>query len=225
MSRLQQLSLLFVPLGILAAVAVFIMDDDKPSVTQNQSESAAKSSTDKTLPDLPQVTLSQPLSMIPIQASAKLVQPQGVASKASQLSLWKLSQDDRRVQLDESIELNPHLLVDVDTNLALKLDKGKILEFELPGDKNIQVEITEERLESNGDYTMIGKVLNEGGNDYPVVLTQSDKGTYGSIATGTDTYTLTTVEGQGVIYLNPDLPDSDDDDFLVPPVPKVDQGS
>ncbi len=130
---------------------------------------------------------------------------------------WAL---DERMQLPrhpESFQNTEYQTVTFDPEMETKVGIGDQISLPITPDRQVDVVVTEEDVNSNGDYVWGGTII-DGGNSYPVVVTQGEHGTYGLIATENDTYTITTVDGQGVIYKNPPLPETHEDDFLIPEV-------
>ncbi|WDE07918.1 hypothetical protein SG34_014125 [Thalassomonas viridans] len=135
----------------------------------------------------------------------------------TQTSPWQVSKQalDR---VPETFANTSYQTISFNENLQQDISVGDTVSLPLPDGTSVEVTVTKEGLEKNGDYTFEGNIA-QNNHSYPVVITQGAGGTFGSIATSDNTYSITTVDGVGVIYQNPPLPPSHDDDFLI--VPKI----
>lgn len=132
-------------------------------------------------------------------------------------SPWQVSNRELEKVPQAFAETN-YQTVSFNNSLQQDISIGDTLSLPLPDGSTVEVTVTKESLEKNGDYTFEGNI-EQNNHSYPVVITQGAGGTFGSIATSDNTYSITTVDGVGVIYKNPPLPPSHEDDFLI--VPKI----
>lgn len=134
------------------------------------------------------------------------------------LSPWQATSQNNALALEQQIATDEYQTVDFNPTMYLDIGEGDDIEISLPGGETLVVTVTGESLNDNGDFTWQGQ-LSQSGQQFPVVMTQGQFGTFGSIATEQGTYTVTTTKtGVGVIYKNPPLPEGHGDDFLEVPI-------
>lgn len=132
-------------------------------------------------------------------------------------SAWQVSNNNVE-GLEQQIAVEEYKTVEFNQTMYLDIGKGDDITLELPTGESLVVSVTSEQLNDNGDFTWQGEVTQDG-QTFPVVMTQGEFGTYGSIATKEGTFTVTTTaQGVGVIYKNPPLPHTHQDDFLEVPI-------
>ena len=118
--------------------------------------------------------------------------------------------------LTNVLATTPHQTISFNDSMQQDISIGDTISLPLPDGSSVDVTVTQERLELNGDYTWEGSIK-QNNQHYPVVITQGVNGTFGSIATNENTFTITTIDDVGVIYQNPPLPDTHGDDYLIVP--------
>ncbi|GGA66092.1 hypothetical protein GCM10011369_04510 [Neiella marina] len=209
-------------LAVGFAVSYLMTGDDLPAAGSESNATAAQTSTKS--PDgnfKPLAPLAPAETVKPIQ----LIDPQDTAVlEVSEQNLdtdtqpWQ-AHDNYDIAIPDEIAAAPSFqLVTITPAMESEISIGDVIELPLSeAGEVITVEVTAETLHENGDYSWQGKTI-DGNQSYPVIVTQGPNGTFGSIATADGTYTLTTVDGKGVVYKNPPLPDTHDDDFLIPPI-------
>ncbi|WDE14207.1 hypothetical protein [Thalassomonas haliotis] len=171
-------------------------------------------------------TALKPLPSPPSRATVKPLKPQLLSlaedvapEDEAETSAWRLNEQPLDT-VPTSFAGTPYQTVSFNSSLQAQISVGDTVSLPLPDGSTVEVRVTKEGLESNGDYTFEGNI-EQNNHSFPVVITQGANGTFGSIATSDNTYSITTLDGVGVIYQNPPLPPSHDDDFLV--VPKLAQ--
>ncbi|QOL24619.1 hypothetical protein LP316_09700 [Thalassotalea sp. LPB0316] len=118
-------------------------------------------------------------------------------------SAWHSIDNQAFDELEQHISATEYQAIELNQTMYLDISVGTYLTIELPMQASLIVQVTAEQLEENGDFTWQGEVI-ENGKAFPVKITQSEFGTYGTIETSKASYTVTSMEqGVGVIYKNP----------------------
>ena len=90
-----------------------------------------------------------------------------------------------------------HVRLDLETIRAI--DVGSLVSIELPGGEHYQALVQEVLVHENGDRSWSGHI--EGfGTRFPVVYTQGDSATFGTIATPSGLYSLEALGEDAVLY-------------------------
>ncbi|MBD1390377.1 hypothetical protein IC617_13120 [Neiella sp. HB171785] len=216
------LIILPIVLAVGFAVSYLMTGDEQAAASSQPRSSQSQSATDspdgsfKPLAPLEPATTVKPIQLIdPQDATALETSAQALDSVAQP---WQ-AHDNYDIAIPDEIAAAPSFqLVTISSSMESEISIGDVIELPLSeAGEVITVEVTSETLNDNGDYSWQGQTVG-GDHSYPVIVTQGPNGTYGSIATEDGTYTLTTVDGEGVVYKNPPLPETHDDDFLVPPI-------
>ncbi|WP_281557684.1 hypothetical protein [Thalassomonas sp. RHCl1] len=180
-----------------------------------QSISAPLPTALKPLPSPPSRATIKPLKPGQLSLQGNDIEPEDDA----EISAWQVNKQ-ALARVPTTFADTPYQTISFNDSLHAEISVGDTVSLPLPDGSTVEVTVTKERLEKNGDYTFEGNI-EQNNHSYPVVITQGAGGTFGSIATNDNTYSITTVDGVGVIYQNPPLPPSHDDDFLI--VPKINQ--